>query len=245
MDDFRAAVESVFRQEAGQIIARLIRISGSFDLAEDALQEAFASALVHWQDAGIPRNPAAWITTAAHRKLIDVARRERTRQEKQGSLWYEITSTKSEEKEEEAAVSDSYPDDRLRLVCTCCHPALNQEAQVALTLRTLGGLTTPEIARAFLIPETTLAQRLVRAKSKIRNAGIPLCGSAASSVAGSAAVGPGGDLPGLQRGVRCYNRGHTGSKRARHRRHPTRAHAARPAPQRAGAARSSCAHVAS
>jgi RNA polymerase sigma-70 factor (ECF subfamily) len=170
----RSTVESVFRSEGGRIIATLIRISGSFDAAEDAMQEAFAAAVANWTESGIPDNPGAWITATAHRRLIDAARRERTRQEKEEPLVYEtkLAQTKPEEALVEE-LSNPYPDDRLRLIFTCCHPALNREAQVALTLRTLGGLTTPEIARAFLIPEPTLAQRLVRAKSKIRLARIP------------------------------------------------------------------------
>jgi RNA polymerase sigma-70 factor, ECF subfamily len=171
--DAKTAAETVFRQQSGRIIATLIRISGSFDLAEEAVQEAFASALARWPVAGIPDNPAAWITTAAHRKLIDSLRRDRTRREKQDPLRYETpTSVRADETSLDAS-SMNYPDDRLRLIFTCCHPALNIEAQVALTLRTLGGLTTPEIARAFLVPEPTLAQRLVRAKNKILQARIP------------------------------------------------------------------------
>jgi RNA polymerase sigma-70 factor (ECF subfamily) len=174
MTDAKAAAESVFRQQSGRIIATLIRISGSFDLAEEAVQDAFAAALARWPTAGIPDNPAAWITTAAHRKLIDFLRRDRTRREKQDPLRYETpTSYQPEHDDSLDATSMNYPDDRLRLIFTCCHPAINIEAQVALTLRTLGGLTTPEIARAFLIPEPTLAQRLVRAKSKILQARIP------------------------------------------------------------------------
>jgi len=174
MTDAKAAAESVFRQQSGRIIATLIRISGSFDLAEEAVQEAFAAALARWPVAGIPDNPAAWITTAAHRKLIDSLRRDRTRREKQDPLRYETpTSYQPEHDDSLDASSMNYPDDRLRLIFTCCHPAINTEAQVALTLRTLGGLTTPEIARAFLVPEATLAQRLVRAKNKIRQANIP------------------------------------------------------------------------
>ena len=171
--DAQAAIEEVFRRESGRIIATLIRVSGSFDRAEEAVQEAFASALVFWERDGIPKNPGAWITTVAHRKLIDEARRERTKREKQDALRYE---TESADWPQEPAIQDEMrelPDDRLRLMFTCCHPALNQEAQVALTLRTLGGLTTSEIAKAFLVPEPTLAQRLVRAKRKIQEARIP------------------------------------------------------------------------
>jgi RNA polymerase sigma-70 factor (ECF subfamily) len=171
--DVRAVVESVFREESGRIIATLIRISGSFDRAEEAMQEAFASALAAWPEKGVPHNAGAWITATAHRKLIDQVRRERTRREKQDSLRYETEAPVVPEELELEDGSMQFPDDRLRLIFTCCHPALNAEAQVALTLRTLGGLTTPEIAKAFLTPEPTLAQRLVRAKRKIQEARIP------------------------------------------------------------------------
>jgi RNA polymerase sigma-70 factor, ECF subfamily len=170
MDDFQGIVEKVFRQESGRIIASLIRVSGSFDLAEEAMQDAMASALVHWPVKGIPDNPAAWITAAAHRKLIDYARRARTRREKEEEV---LRETERQISTGPDPGEMNFPDDRLRLIFTCCHPALNPEAQVALTLRTLGGLTTPEIARAFLLPEPTLAQRLVRAKRKIQDARIP------------------------------------------------------------------------
>jgi RNA polymerase sigma-70 factor, ECF subfamily len=168
--EVRVCAERVFRREHGRIIAGLIRLSGSFDRAEEAIQEALAAALLHWPDRGIPQNPAAWIMTAAHRKLIDMARRERTRSENQGLLEQEAATPIYENP---IPASSAFPDDRLRLIFTCCHPALNHEAQVALTLRTLGGLSTGEIARAFLVPEPTLAQRLVRAKRKIQDARIP------------------------------------------------------------------------
>jgi RNA polymerase sigma-70 factor (ECF subfamily) len=176
MIDAKIAAEAVFREQSGRITATLIRISGSFDLAEEALQEAFAAALTRWPQTGVPDSPAAWITTAAHRKLIDSLRREQTRREKQDPLRYETpTSYEPDDSLDDFqdASSMNYPDDRLRLIFTCCHPAINTEAQVALTLRTLGGLATPEIARAFLVPEPTLAQRLVRAKNKIAQARIP------------------------------------------------------------------------
>src|SRR5205085_2789077 len=167
------SAEAVFRREHGRIIASLIRLCGSFDRAEEAMQEAFAAALGHWAERSVPDNPAAWITTAAYRKLIDAKRRERTRREKQTLLEHEIAIEATENPALPEALSREIPDDRLRLIFTCCHPALNQEAQIALTLRTLGGLTTTEIARAFLVPEPTLAQRLVRAKRKIQDAKIP------------------------------------------------------------------------
>src|SRR6266550_5760675 len=173
MADATTVIESVFRQESGRIIATLIRLSGSFDLAEEAMQEAFTSALGHWPGTEIPQNPGAWITAVAHRKLIDYLRRERTKIEKQDALLHETEMSLWRGDISSDATSMTFPDDRLRLIFTCCHPALNLEAQVALTLRTLGGLTTPEIARAFLVPEATMAQRLVRAKRKIRDARIP------------------------------------------------------------------------
>ena len=174
MREPKAAIEKVFREESGRIIATLIRLAGSFDLAEEAMQEAFATALQSWSAKGVPDNPGAWITAVAQRKLIDHGRRERTRREKQEPLLYETPTVHEPEAEALFAAEEMiYPDDRLRLIFTCCHPALNMEAQVALTLRTLGGLTTPEIARAFLVPEATLAQRIVRAKQKISEARIP------------------------------------------------------------------------
>jgi RNA polymerase sigma-70 factor (ECF subfamily) len=170
MHDHRATVESVFRNESGRIVAGLIRLSHSFDLAEEAMQDAFAAAVVSWQADGVPDNPAAWITATARRKLIDYARREQTRRNNEGQLLYEYESRTSEIDDE---MNQPFDDDRLSLIFTCCHPAINMEAQIALTLRTLGGLTTTEIARAFLVPEATLAQRLVRAQRKIQQARIP------------------------------------------------------------------------
>jgi RNA polymerase sigma-70 factor (ECF subfamily) len=166
-----AAAESIFREERARILAALIRVSGSFDLAEEALQEAFAAAVRAWKKDGEPRNPAGWITATAQRKLIDFARRARTRKNTQEALLYEPLSSTAEH--EEGVALELFPDDRLRLIFTCCHPTLAPEAQIALTLRTLCGLSTAEIARAFLLTEPTLAQRLVRAKTKIREARIP------------------------------------------------------------------------
>src|SRR5579864_2433184 len=134
MAEIQSTAESVFRQESGRIIAGLIRISGSFDRAEEAMQESFASALACWAAKGIPENPAGWIMTTARRKLIDAARRERTRREKQDSLKYETEIAGSTTVQEPDEGIMDFPDDRLRLIFTCCHPALNVEAQVALTL---------------------------------------------------------------------------------------------------------------
>ena len=166
-------LEQVFREEYGRLIATLIRISGSFDLAEEALQEAFTAATAKWEVEETPHNPAAWLTTVAHRRLLDALRRDKTRTDKQAEIVYESSRLQPFLEPELHEDTVEYPDDRLRLIFTCCHPSLSREAQVALTLRTLGGLTTTEIAHAFLLPETTLTQRLVRAKQKIRLARIP------------------------------------------------------------------------
>jgi RNA polymerase sigma-70 factor, ECF subfamily len=147
----------------------LIRVLGDFDLAEEAVQEAFAVALERWPARGVPENPGAWITTTARNKAIDRLRRERTLQHKREAL-RELEALGGADEE---LTMSAIPDDRLRLIFTCCHPALAPEARVALTLRTLGGLATPEIARAFLVSEAAMGQRLVRAKRKIRDAGIP------------------------------------------------------------------------
>jgi RNA polymerase sigma-70 factor (ECF subfamily) len=173
MPQARDTLEQVFREEYGRIIATLIRHSGSFDLAEEALNEAFVAAAESWERDGPPRNPGAWLTTVAHRKLLDAVRRDKTRADKQPEIEYEATRLQPFAQPELIEEVVEYPDDRLRLICTCCHPSLSREAQVALTLRTFGGLTTTEIAHAFLLPEATLAQRLVRAKQKIRLARIP------------------------------------------------------------------------
>src|SRR5919205_2715946 len=166
-------LEQVFREEYGRIIASLIRTSGSFDVAEEALQKAFTAAASTWDRDGTPRNPGAWLTTVAQRKLLDAFRRDKTRTDKQPEIEYEANRLQSFAEPALLEEPVEYPDDRLRLIFTCCHPSLSREAQVALTLRTLGGLTTTEIAHAFLLPESTLAQRLVRAKQKIRLARIP------------------------------------------------------------------------
>jgi RNA polymerase sigma-70 factor (ECF subfamily) len=180
----RETLEKVFREEYGRIIATLIRISGSFDLAEEALQEAFISAVSKWELEGPPNNPGAWLTTVAHRRLLDAIRRARTHTDKQTELAFEATRLQPQVEPELLEDAVAYPDDRLRLIFTCCHPSLTREAQVALTLRTLGGLSTTEIAHAFLLPESTLAQRLVRAKQKIRLARIPYAIPSVDRIAG-------------------------------------------------------------
>lgn len=165
-------VEKVFREEYGRIVATLIRLFNDFDLAEDAIQDAFVEALRRWPRDGVPYSPVAWLLTAAKHKAIDRVRRRSLQDQKYLALGQRepLVQEAFDMKDEP---DSSLQDDRLRLIFTCCHPALNIEAQVALTLRTLGGLSTPEIAGAFLLPEPTLAQRLVRAKRKIRDARIP------------------------------------------------------------------------
>jgi RNA polymerase sigma-70 factor (ECF subfamily) len=172
LSDIRQIAESIFRREFGRIIARLIRASGSIDMAEDALQEAFASALAAWPEKGIPEDPAAWIIAVATRKLISGMRREQTKRTKRDEVSYELRITQRKDEMGQRTITEQ-SDDRLSLIFTCCHPALNREGQIALTLRTLGGLATSEIAKAFLVSESTIAQRLVRVKRKIRDAQIP------------------------------------------------------------------------
>jgi RNA polymerase sigma-70 factor (ECF subfamily) len=164
------SLEQIYRDEWGRIVATLIRLLGSFDLAEEAAQEAFAVALEQWSRQGIPANPRAWLISTARHKALDALRRK-ARWEDSGDPEAKLAALVQEPAaiEEDGVVED----DRLRLIFTCCHPALNEDAQVALTLRTLCGLTTEQIAKAFLVPLPTMAQRLVRAKQKIRDAGIP------------------------------------------------------------------------
>ncbi|MFD7876959.1 RNA polymerase sigma factor [Streptomyces sp. NPDC059766] len=170
--DVSEAVAAAFREEWGQVVAGLIRLTGDWDLAEECAQDAFAQALDRWRRDGVPRRPGAWLTTTARHRALDVLRREAVGAHKSEELAV-LTRTDDPYGPEDPDEGSGVTDDRLRLVFTCCHPALPIEARVALTLRTLAGLTTAEIARAFLVPEATMAQRLVRAKRKIRNAGIP------------------------------------------------------------------------
>jgi RNA polymerase sigma-70 factor (ECF subfamily) len=164
----KETVESVYADEWGRIVATLIRLTGDWDLAEECAQDAFAQALERWGRDGVPSRPGAWLTSTARNRALDRLRRaanETTKLREVARMVPPIVDPFDE--------SDEIPDDRLQLIFTCCHPALGREAQVALTLRTLAGLTTAEIAHAFLVPEKTMAQRLFRAKNKIRNAGIP------------------------------------------------------------------------
>jgi RNA polymerase sigma-70 factor (ECF subfamily) len=167
--DVEAAVADAFREEWGRVVATLIRMTRDWDLAEECAQDAFALALERWARDGVPRRPGAWLTTTARNRALDRFRRGAT----EAAKLQELAVLSSPEEPEDEGDESGVGDDRLRLIFTCCHPALPLEARVALTLRTLAGLTIDEIARAFLVAEPTMAKRLVRAKSKIRNAGIP------------------------------------------------------------------------
>jgi len=168
-------IELTFRNESGRVLATLIRLLGDFELAEDAMQDAFAAALAQWPSEGIPTNARAWLVNVGRHKAIDRLRRHMRFLARREQIEAELISDRrlGEWIPEELTADGAFHDDVLRLIFTCCHPALPEEAQVALTLRTICGLTTAEIARAFLVSETTMAQRLVRAKTKIRDAGIP------------------------------------------------------------------------
>jgi RNA polymerase sigma-70 factor (ECF subfamily) len=168
--DVAGALDAVYRADWGRIVATLIKMMGDFDLAEECVQEAFAAAVEQWEASGIPSSPAAWIIQTARHKAIDRIRRRSSYAEK---LEMYVKAGFMQESHEPDYDSSEIPDERLRLIFTCCHPALAEDAQVALTLRTLCGLETDEIARSFLVPPTTMAQRIVRAKRKIRDANIP------------------------------------------------------------------------
>jgi RNA polymerase sigma-70 factor, ECF subfamily len=173
--DVGRAIAEAFHEEWGKVVAAVIRLTGDWDLAEEGAQDAFVKAAERWPREGIPRRPGAWLTTVARNRALDLVRRGQvgTSKLKELAVMTPTDDDMSDANADADAPVDDVPDDRLRLMFTCCHPALSFDAQVALTLRTLAGMTTAEIARAFLVPEPTMAQRLSRAKKKIRNAGIP------------------------------------------------------------------------
>src|SRR5262245_29890634 len=166
-------LEGIFRAESRPVLATLIRLLGDFDLAEDALQDACTAALETWPKDGVPASPGAWLTTTARRKAIDRLRHLRIAEAKRSELALSLRLDQEIHRPQDEIELSPIPDDQLRLIFTCCHPALSREAQVALTLRALGGLSIAEIARAFLVPEATIAQRVARAKQKIARARIP------------------------------------------------------------------------
>jgi RNA polymerase sigma-70 factor, ECF subfamily len=167
--DFKAMVEDIYRTDSRRVLATLIRLLGDFDAAEEALHDAFVVAMERWPSEGVPANPRAWLVSTGRFKAIDKRRRQSTFDARREELAREMSAIENGNN----VSDDDIGDDRLRLIFTCCHPALSPDAQVALTLRTVGNLTTEEIAHAFLLPAPTLAQRIVRAKNKIRDAGIP------------------------------------------------------------------------
>ena len=219
------AVARCFRAEFGRAVAILARgLGGDVDRAEEAVQDAYAVALDRWPRDGVPSAPAAWILTTAKRRAIDRLRREAALRDKQALLARDLEEAVRDLPGED---DEMIPDERLGLVFACCHPALALEAQVPLTLRLVGGLTVPEIARALLLPEATVAQRLVRAKRKVRLSGIPIAEPAARRAAGAAGRRARRALPRLQRGLRRDRRRRARARRPRRRGDPARARRAR------------------
>ena len=228
------AIERIFREEFGRVVASLTRRFGDLDVAEEAAGEALLAALERWPVDGVPPNPGGWLTTTATRRALDRIRREQQRDAKHRAAQMIHDDTPHEP-------TGAVDDDRLRLIFTCCHPALAPEARVALTLRLLGGLTVAEIAAAFLVPETTMAQRITRAKAKIKGARIPYRVPSADDLGRAARRGADRGLPRLQRGLPGQRGRRPGPRRADRRGDPARPGAARrccpPSPRSRGCSR--------
>ena len=242
MDATDTLVE-VLKGEGPRVLATLARTIGDLAVAEDALSEATITALDAWPRTGIPDNPRAWLAVVARRKALDLLRRESARAAKETAAFRWGTGAAPDQIEEAIEAMEpesSLRDDMLRLIFTCCHPALGREAQVALSLRTLARLEVPAIARAFLVPEATMAKRLVRARSKIATARIPYAIPSDTELPGRLASGAGGGVPGRHRGPRPDRRGRGGPCRSRGRGDPAGSLAGQPDARRARGALPAC-----
>ncbi len=203
--DTHLAIDAVWRIESARLIAGLARMVGDVGVAEDLAQDALVAALERWPESGVPDNPGAWLMATAKHRAIDLLRRRTRLERKHQQLGYELEAQQEQAVPKlDAALDDHVGDDLLRLMFTACHPVLSTEARVALTLRLLGGLTTEEIARAFLVPAPTVAQRIVRAKRTLADARSSLRGAPRGRAERPAVVGAGGGLPDLQRGLRGH-----------------------------------------
>ena len=240
--DVHRAIDAVWRIESARLIAGLARIVRDVGLAEDLAQDALVAALEQWPESGVPDNPGAWLMATAKHRAIDLLRRRATLERKQEEIGRALEREQELEPDLDAAIDDEIGDDLLRLVFVACHPVLSTEARVALTLRLLGALTTDEIARAFLVKESTVAQRIVRAKRTLAEAEVPFEVPPKDELAERLASGAGGDLPGVQRGLRGHGRRRLDAARALRGRAASRADPGGAAPGGAGGPRPRRAH---